>query len=115
MSQNNIPVLTLPVLSTGNILAKTFVTYAGLQCGAAGRALGVARANSDFIGQPVATDVIGTTQVLTGAAVNQGDKLQSDANGNAITQTGTNPVLAVALEAATGAGQTIEVLLVPGS
>ncbi|WP_409574253.1 capsid cement protein [Salmonella enterica] len=50
--------------------------------------------------------------VIAGAAITAGQRLQSDANGNAIPKA-AGVVVAVALEAASAQGQTIEVSLIP--
>lgn len=113
--QNNIPILTLPQVTTAAVLAQTFSDYAGATSGNGGRGLGVYRSPSDFVGQPVPVDVVGTAQVLSGAAFAQGAQLQSDANGNAITAAGGAVRAVAAFAAATAAGQVIEVLLVSGN
>ena len=48
-----------------------------------------------------------------GAAVAAGASLKSDASGRAITWVTSGAKIAIALDAATGAGQFIEVLLIP--
>jgi hypothetical protein len=106
------PILALPVKAAGAIVANTFVTPGNVQAGAAAHTLGVARTDAAS-GDMLAVDVLGTALVLSGAAVSAGDALQTDASGNAITQTSTNPVVARALAAATAANQLIEVLLIP--
>lgn len=55
--------------------------------------------------------ILGVTKVVTGAAVNAGDALMSNASGQAITATATNYVRARALAASTGAGVAIPALL----
>lgn len=115
MSQQSRPILTLAVISSAAILARQFVSWAGAPCAAAARAMGVARAPSDFVGQPVPVDVAGTAIVNSGGVFASGDKLQTDASGNAVEWVTPNPVVAVAVDASTGAGQACEVLLVPGN
>ncbi|CAM5520813.1 DUF2190 family protein [Eoetvoesiella caeni] len=114
MSSQKIPLLTLTVIAAGAVSAHRFVTFAGAQLAAAGGlALGVstfdAVANDDL-----GVDVIGTTVVESGAAVAVGDAIVSDASGRAIENpaVGTEAVLGYALDAATAAGEFIEVLLV---
>lgn len=49
----------------------------------------------------------GVSKVVVGASVSAGAALMSDTSGRAITQTGTNPVIGYALDAATAANQLI--------
>ena len=108
-------VLTKTVKASGAVSAKRFVGYDGAQIGSAGAAaFGVSLFNADD-GEALSIVVMGTAIVETGGAVSKGDKLTADANGRAIVATtGTgNVVNAIALEDASGAGQEIEVLLVP--
>lgn len=112
MSQQAIPLLTLSVLLTGAVAANRFVTPAGVQAGADANTLGVAR-SAGAIGERVAVDVIGTAVVETGAAVAANATLETDASGRAVTWATSGPKVALALEAASGAGQFIEVLLMP--
>ena len=51
--------------------------------------------------------------LLKGAAVAAGATVKSDASGRAITWASSGAKVGLALEAATAAGQMIEVLLVP--
>jgi hypothetical protein len=80
----------LPVYATvaGDILAGRFVTISGRNTKNA------------------------YTGAHTGAAVAIGDPVKSDATGRAITQGGTGLILGYALQAATAAGQIIDVDLV---
>jgi hypothetical protein len=63
--------------------------------------------------------LLGIARVLSGAAVAVGDRLANDATARAVASApaaGVNAnVFGVALTAATGAGQYIDVLLTPGS
>lgn len=107
------PVLTKTVRSSGAVSAKRFIGYDGAQIGSAGAAAyGVSLFNADD-GEALSVVVMGTAIVETGGAVSKGDKLTADANGKAIVATAGNVVNAIALEDASGAGQEIEVLLVP--
>lgn len=72
--------------------------------------------NKPVSGATVDLMVTGVTKMVAGAAVSAGDELTSDAQGRAITAVtaaGANRSYGIALEAATAAGQIIEVLL-PG-
>lgn len=110
MSQQNLAILTLSVVASGAVAASRFVTVAGAQAGAAANTLGVARYGVAS-GAALAVDVLGTTVAEAGAAVSAGAALETDTNGKAITKT-TGPTVGRALQAATGAGQFIEVLLI---
>ncbi len=106
----NISVLGLTITATGTITARRFCTYAGAQAGAAANTVGVARFAATT-GQPVAVDVIGTAQVEAGAAITAGALIETDAQGRAITRS-AGPIVGRALQAASGAGAFIEVLLI---
>lgn len=114
MSFNSTPVLTLTVAATGTIAAHRFVTPAGAQAGADANAIGVAR-SSAVSGDRLPVDSIGTATVEAGAAVSAGATLKSDSQGRAITWVTSGGRLGIALEAATAAGQFIEVLLLPNA
>ena len=108
-------VLNLSIPAAAAIPAETFVTATGALPTAGGNAFGVARAPSTAAGQLLPVDVLGTAIVLSGGAFAVGAALSSDINGNAIAQPGAAPntVVARALQAATAAGQRIEVALIP--
>ena len=113
MSQK-IPVLTLTAVAVGTVAAHRFVGFDGAQLDAAGaEAFGVANFSA-VDGDDLSLDVMGTTVVETGGAVAVGDDVVSDANAMAITnpEVGGEKVLAKALDAASGAGEFIEVLIV---
>lgn len=112
MSQQSIPVLTLTVAAAGTIAAHRFVTPAGAQAGADANTLGVAR-TAAVGGDKIPVDVLGTTVVESGAVVAAGASLKADASGRAITWASAGAKVAIALEAAGGAGEFIEVLLIP--
>lgn len=114
MSRQNIALLALTVMATTAIAAERFVTPAGAQAGADANTLGVAR-SAAASGERVPVDVIGTAVVESGAAVAEGATLKSDASGRAITWATSGAKVAVALQAATAAGQFIEVLLIPNA
>lgn len=106
------PVLTLTVVATGAVPAHRFVSPQGALPQAGGNTLGVTRAEATAAGQEVAVDVLGTTVVEAGAAIAAGALLETDSQGRAVPRTSGQPV-ARALQAATGAGRRIEVLLLP--
>lgn len=111
MSTQSISILTLSLAAAGAIAAARFVTPLGAQAGADANTIGAA-CSAAAIGERVPVDVRGTTTVEAGAAIAQGATLKSDASGRAITWAASGAKVAIALEAATAAGQFIEVLLV---
>lgn len=110
MSQQGISILALTMQATGAITANRFVSAAGAQVVADANAIGVAR-NTVASGEQVAVDVQGTAVIETGAAIAKGATCKADASGRAIAWVTSGAKVAIALEAATGAGQFIEVLL----
>lgn len=114
MSQQAIALLTLTVALTGTVTANRFVTAAGAQAVADSNTLGVAR-TAGVSGDKVPVDVIGTAVVEAGAAIAAGATLESDASGRAVTWATSGGKVGIALEAATAAGQMIEVLLLPNA
>lgn len=114
MSAQAISLLTLTVALTGTVAAHRFVTPAGAQAGADANTLGVARAGG-ISGEKVPVDVIGTAVVEAGAAIAAGATLETDASGRAVTWATSGPKVGIALQAASGAGVMIEVLLLPNA
>lgn len=112
MTMQAISVLTLPVLATGTIANSRFVTPAGAQAGADANTLGVARSDA-VSGDRIAVDVLGTAIVESGAAFAVNATLKTDSSGRGITWVTSGAKVALALQAATGAGQFVEVLLIP--
>lgn len=87
---------------------------------------GVVKENMDLVKvqtgkAQIGVDLYGIAQVLSGGAISVGDMLANDTTARAVTKTqagaGVQPgrVFGKALEAATGAGQYINVLLTPGA
>lgn len=111
MSTQSIALLTLTVALTGTVAAGRFVTPAGAQAGADANTFGATR-SAGVSGDKVAVDVIGTATIESGAAFSAGATLKSDASGRAITWVTSGAKVALALEAATAAGQLVEVLLI---
>jgi hypothetical protein len=58
-------------------------------------------------------DVIGTAIVEAGAAITAGDTLKVDNTGKVITWATSGAKVGIALQAASGSGKFIEVLLTP--
>lgn len=112
MSRQSISLLTLSVVSAGAVAAGRFVTHTGAQAGAAANTLGVTRSAVAAANETVPVDVIGTAVVESGAAIAAGAALETDASGRAVTKA-SGPTVARALQAASAAGEFIEVLLIP--
>jgi hypothetical protein len=107
-----IPLLTLALTLSATVSANRFVTPAGAHAGAGANTLGVARSGGVST-EKVPADILGTAVVEAGAAVAVNDTLSSDSTGRAVTWATSGAKVALALEAATAAGQFIEVLLIP--
>jgi hypothetical protein len=112
--KQSIPVLTLTQVLTATVAANRFTTVAGIQTGADLNALGVSRTGG-ISGERVPVDVLGTTIIESGAAIAAGATLKSDATGRGITWVTSGARLAIALEAAGGAGEFIEAVLIPNA
>lgn len=111
MSTSSFAILTLTMTAPSAVLASRFVTPLGAQAGADANTMGAATAPA-AIGEKFPVDVRGTTTVEAGAVVAVGATVKSDASGRAITWVTSGAKVGIALEAATAAGQFIEVLLV---
>ncbi len=73
------------------------------------RAIGVL-SGKQFFGHAIEVSYSGREQVICGGAVTVGDKVQSDANGAAVTQSATGCVQGEAMESG-ASGEIISVLL----
>lgn len=83
-----------------------------IRCSSTGeQAVGVICDNPDAADKAVAVQVGGVAKIEAGAAITAGDKVMTDTVGRAITHTGTNNVLGVALETAGDAGDRISVVI----
>lgn len=112
--KQSIPLLTLTQALTATVAANRFTTVAGIQTAADLNALGVSRVGG-VSGEKIPLDVLGTTIVEAGAAVAAGATLKSDSTGRGITWVTSGARLGIALEAAAGAGELIEVMLIPNA
>ena len=74
--------------------------------------LGVAR-TAAVSGDKIPVDVLGTVVIESGAAFSAGATLKADASGRGIVWVTSGAKIALALEAATGAGQFVEAVLIP--
>ena len=114
MSNQFVSLLALSATLAGTVAANRFVTPGYVQAGADANTLGVARSGG-VAADKVTVDVLGTVVVEAGAAVAAGATVKSDASGRAITWVTSGARVGLALEAATAAGQFIEVLLLPNA
>ncbi len=107
-------IFTVTARASGAVQEKRFVDHSGAQAGANANALGVSGASAAD-GELLPVHVLGTAIVETGGAVNVGDPVSSDAQGRAVVTDGTTYTVKVgrAREAASAAGEFIEVLLIP--
>ena len=95
--------------ANGDVAAKRFVGYDDAQVASAGaEAKGVTIDGADD-GKELAIIISGTALVTSGAAISVGASLASDANGKAVTAVATNKILGVAVTAAAGADEDIEI------
>jgi hypothetical protein len=109
----SVSVLALSVTSAGAITRGRAVGFDGAQIAAANaRLFGIARFAATAAGEDVAIDVLGTAVAEAGAAIARGAQLGTDAQGRLVTWS-SGPVVGVALQAASGAGQFFEALLTP--
>ncbi len=104
------PILITSITAKVDLAKNLFVAFDGDICGNAAKALGVCNAETD-LGEQAPVTSKGIALVLSGNTITQGDKIQSDANGKAITYV-TGDANGFALDAATGADELIRVILV---
>lgn len=110
MAKQSFPLLCDTVRATGAITAHRFVSPAAAQVVADGPAVGVARFTVAS-GELLTIDCKGTTVIESGAAITAGVIVKSDASGRAIAWATSGAKLGRAKEAATAAGQFIEMTL----
>ncbi len=111
MSRQEYALLTTAQALSATIGERRFVTFAGDQVFSASATLGVA-IDAGNTGDTVSVRVIGTAYVETGDALAIGDAIEPDSAGRAIPLD-SGGQCARALESASGAGEVIEVLLLP--
>lgn len=109
------PILTDSIVAGGAIIKKRFVDFDNLQASAAGQLVaGIADYEASAAGKQVPIHMLGTAEVEAGGAFARGAELMTDAQGRAVTRAGANALsVARALQASGGAGQVVEVLLLP--
>lgn len=108
------PILSLTQTAASIIAANRFLDFDGNHAADGEKPLGVS-AYAAAVGAAVSTRVLGTTMLEAGGAIAKGGPIKpaADGSGKGIAQAGAGPIAAYALEAATGDGKLIEVLLVP--
>lgn len=112
-ASGNLAILTLTVKLAADVPANRFIDQDGTLPSAGGKAFGVTRVDG-VTGDLMPVDVLGTTIAECGGAVAFDADLMVDAAGKVVTLTGTakRPV-ARAMEAGSGDGAKIEILLLP--
>ena len=112
----NVSTLTLTVTAAVALAACRFVTQAGAYPAAGAAAFGVSRSSAEAAGDLVPVDVQGTAIAEAGAAITLDAPLMVDATGRVVPLTvGSKSPVGRAMQAATAAGQQIEILLVPSA
>lgn len=118
MSQASISLLALTVIASAAVAANRLVTQAGAYPEAAGGlAFGVTRSDG-AIGDPIPVDVHGTAIVETGGAINADTPVMVEAlTGKVIAHDldGDKHAVGRAIGSSAGAGQFIEILLIPSA
>lgn len=110
MSQQSLSLLALSLVAAGAVTKDRFYGVTHQLCGAGANAYGVSRSDG-VLNDVVPVDVVGTAIVEAGAPVAKDALIESDATGRAITRA-AGVILGRALQAASGAGSRIEVLLI---
>lgn len=112
----SLSILALTVSAANALASGRFVTQAGAYPAAGAAAFGVTRTSAAAAGDLVPVDVQGTALAETGAAVTLDAALMVDAQGRVVPLAagGKFPV-ARAMKTSVGAGEVIEVLLVPSA
>ena len=112
----NVSTLTLTVTAAVALAECRFVTQAGAYPAAGAAAFGVTRSSAEAVGDLVPVDVQGTAIAEAGAAITLDAPLMVDATGRVVPLTvGSKSPVGRAMQAATAAGQQIEILLVPSA
>ena len=110
----NVSTLTLTVTAAVALAACRFVTQAGAYPAAGAAAFGVTRSSAEAAAHLVPVD--GTAIAEAGAAITLDAPLMVDATGRVVPLTvGSKSPVGRAMQAATAAGQQIEILLVPSA
>ena len=110
----NIYLLTLTIAATAAVASCRAVALAGAYPAAGGKCFGVTRTSAEA-GDLIPVDVLGTTIVEAGASFARDTDLMADATGRAVPLTAGKVAIGRALDAASGAGAQIEILLLPAA
>jgi hypothetical protein len=110
--QGSISLLVLNVVAAGALATARGVTAAGAYPAAGAGIRGVTRTPALVSGDLVPIDVIGTSIIESGGTVTKDGPVMVDATGRVVDKTSTNVIVGYALNAASAAGQGVEVLLV---
>ena len=110
MSDLHIALLTLSVLAAVDLTANHFVSPTGGLPTVSSNTLGVANMDTEA-GSIAPVIVAGTASVVASAAILKGAAIETLADGRAVTKD-SGVAVARALEAATQAGDVIQVLLI---
>jgi len=102
----SIPAQTLPVVASGAVTKRRFVTVAGAQAGTGAHTLGVSRYTAAS-GEELPVDNLGTTEVEAGGQFAAGAPLTPDALGHAVLNERTQPVEVTVMVAGAAAGDVV--------
>lgn len=103
-------ILTLGSIATAVINEERFIGFNGATAAAGANALGASETKA-AIGERFPVNVLGTAIVVTAEAISEGSEIEVGADGKAAAKN-TGKTVARAIQAATGADQRIEVLLI---
>lgn len=103
------PILITSIEAKVNLAKNLFIAFDGDICGNGAKALGVCNAETD-LGEMAPITSLGIALVISGAAVAQGAKIQSNASGKVITFA-AGESNGFALDASTGVDELIRVKL----
>lgn len=107
--QSSISALSITMTAAADVGAMRFVTAANIQAGDGEKVLGVTR-YSEKAGRAVAVDVIAVVDMVAGAAIAQGEEVQSNADGLPIPRA-AGIAAGSALTAAVNPGDIVKILL----
>lgn len=116
-SENNILNIPRPgaAATTRGLAVKLNGSAKYAVCGAGEKAIGIATNTTTAADQAVDACVLGTARATSGAAFSEGVKLASNAAGKLVKAITGDAVVAVALQDASGADVTVEVMVGAGS
>jgi hypothetical protein len=111
MAAANQDVLTIGVVASGAIAQYNAVTAAGAVATAAGNAVGFAK-TAGASGARVPVQAAGVAIAIAGAAIALGAAVEVGSTGQVVTKS-AGVTVGRALSVATGAGDQVEVLIIP--